>query len=48
MQGVSKDNNNNSSNRRWTPEDKTRIVMESLTTNIVVVEDGHQKIRQGL
>ena len=38
MQGVSKDNNNNSSSssRRWTPEDKTRIVMESLTTNITV------------
>ena len=38
MQGVSKDNNNNSSSRRWTPEDKTRIVMESLTTNITVAE----------
>src|SRR5574339_300389 len=40
MQGVSKDNNNNNnaSSRRWTPEDKTRIVMESLTTNITVAE----------
>jgi transposase len=39
MQGVSKENNNNSSSsRRWTPEDKTRIVMESLTTNITVAE----------
>ena len=38
MQGVSKDNNNNSSSRRWTPEDKTRIVMESLTTNSIVAE----------
>ena len=37
MQGVSKENNNNSS-RRWTPDDKTRIVMESLTTNITVAE----------
>jgi transposase-like protein len=27
MQGGSKENNT----RRWTPEDKTRIVMESLT-----------------
>jgi transposase len=36
MQGGSKDNNNSS--RRWTPEDKTRIVMESLTTNITVAE----------
>ena len=42
MQGVSKNNNHNSntssSSRRWTPEDKTRIVMESLTTNITVTE----------
>lgn len=41
MQGVSKNNNHNSntkSSRRWTPEDKTRIVMESLTTNITVAE----------
>lgn len=40
MQGGSKENNNNntSSSRRWTPEDKTRIVMESLTTNITVAE----------
>jgi transposase len=39
MQGVSKDNNNNNNaSRRWTPEDKTRIVMESLTTNITVAE----------
>jgi transposase len=41
MQGVSKNNNYNSNtknNRRWTPEDKTRIVMESLTTNITVAE----------
>ena len=40
MQGVSKENNNNNtgSSRRWTPEDKTRIVMESLTTNITVAE----------
>ena len=38
MQGVSKDNNNNNASRRWTPEDKTRIVMESLTTNIIVAE----------
>ncbi|MDR4510075.1 MAG: hypothetical protein MRJ93_00015 [Nitrososphaeraceae archaeon] len=32
MQGVSKNNNHNSNtnSRRWTPEDKTRIVMESL------------------
>jgi transposase len=37
MQGVSKENNN-SNTRRWTPEDKTRIVMESLTTNITVAE----------
>ena len=36
MQGGSKDNNNSS--RRWTQEDKTRIVMESLTTNITVAE----------
>ena len=36
MQGSSKENNNSS--RRWTPEDKTRIVMESLTTNITVAE----------
>src|SRR5574339_551763 len=36
MQGGSKENNNSS--RRWTPEDKTRIVMESLTTNITVAE----------
>ncbi|HSF00445.1 MAG TPA: transposase [Nitrososphaeraceae archaeon] len=34
MQGVSKEN----STRKWTPEDKTRIVMESLTTNITVAE----------
>jgi transposase-like protein len=33
MQG-GKENNT----RRWTPEDKTRIVMESLTTNITVAE----------
>ena len=39
MQGVSKENNNNNtSSSRWTPEDKTRIVMESLTTNITVAE----------
>ena len=40
MQGVSKNNNHNSNtkSRRWTPEDKTRIVMESLTTNITVAE----------
>ncbi|MDR4510656.1 MAG: transposase [Nitrososphaeraceae archaeon] len=40
MQGVSKNNNHNSNtkSRRWTPEDKTRIVMESLTTNIIVAE----------
>ena len=38
MQGVSKENNNNTTSRRWTPEDKTRIVMESLTTNITVAE----------
>ena len=42
MQGVSSNENNNnntsSSSRRWTPEDKTRIVMESLTTNITVAE----------
>jgi transposase len=37
MQGVSKNKNNNTG-RRWTPEDKTRIVMESLTTNITVAE----------
>lgn len=36
MQGGSKENNNSS--RRWTPEDKARIVMESLTTNITVAE----------
>lgn len=36
MQGVSKENNNSS--RRWIPEDKARIVMESLTTNITVAE----------
>ena len=34
MQGVKE----NSSTRKWTPEDKTRIVMESLTTNITVAE----------
>lgn len=28
----------NSNTRRWTPEDKTRIVMESLIRNITVVE----------
>jgi transposase-like protein len=33
MQGV-KEN----STRKWTSEDKTRIVMESLTTNITVAE----------
>lgn len=33
MQGVK-----DSITRRWTPEDKTRIVMESLTTNITVAE----------
>ena len=40
MQGVSKNNNHNSNtkSKRWTPEDKTRIVMESLTTNITVAE----------
>ena len=41
MQGVSKNNNHNSNtkiSRRWIPEDKTRIVMESLTTNITVAE----------
>ena len=41
MQGVSKNNNNNSNtkiSRRWIPEDNTRIVMESLTTNITVAE----------
>lgn len=40
MQGVSKNNNHNSNtkSRRWTSEDKTRIVMESLTTNITVAE----------
>ena len=38
MQGVSKDNNNNNTSRRWTPEEKARIVMESLTTNITVAE----------
>jgi transposase-like protein len=39
MQGVSKNNNHsNTSSRRWTPQDKTRIVMESLTTNITVAE----------
>ncbi len=35
MQGV-KENSNNTTNRRWTSEDKTRIVLESLTTNITV------------
>jgi transposase-like protein len=38
MQGGSKENNNNTSTRKWTSEDKTRIVMESLTTNITVAE----------
>ena len=38
MQGVSKDNNNNNTSRRWTLEEKARIVMESLTTNITVAE----------
>jgi transposase len=41
MQGVSKNNNHNSNtknSRRWIPQDKTRIVMESLTTNITVAE----------
>ena len=36
MQGVSKDKNHRNTSRRWTLEDKTRIVMESLTTNITV------------
>jgi transposase len=35
MQGV---NGSSSSRNRWTPEDKARIVMESLTTNITVAE----------
>jgi transposase-like protein len=34
MQGV----NDSSRRNRWTPEDKTRIVMGSLTTNIAVAE----------
>ena len=34
MQGV----NDSSRRNRWTPEDKTRIVMESLTTNIAVAK----------
>ena len=39
MQGGSKENTySNTKSRRWTPEDKTRIVMESLTTNITVAE----------
>jgi transposase len=38
MQGVSKSKNNNTGSRRWTSEDKIRIVMESLTTNITVGE----------
>jgi transposase len=41
MQDVSKNNNHNSNtknSRRWIPQDKTRIVMESLTTNITVAE----------
>jgi len=40
MQGVSTNNNHNSNtkSKRWTSEDKTRIVMESLTTNITVAE----------
>jgi len=38
MQGVSKENKNKNASRRWTPEDKTRIVMESLTTNITVAK----------
>jgi transposase-like protein len=36
IKGVSNENNNNT--RRWTPQDKTRIVMESLITNITVAE----------
>src|SRR5215207_1864852 len=36
MQGVKDKANSNTG--RWTPEDKTRIVMESLTTNITVAE----------
>ncbi|MDR4512119.1 MAG: transposase [Nitrososphaeraceae archaeon] len=40
MQGVSKNNNHNrnTKSRRWTPQDKTMIVMESLTTTITVAE----------
>ncbi len=39
MSGVSSSNNNNSSgSSRWTPEDKIRIVLESLTTNISIAE----------
>jgi transposase-like protein len=36
MQGVSKDKNHTNTSRRWTLEDKKRIVMESMTTNITV------------
>jgi transposase len=39
MSGVSSSNSNNSSgSSRWTPEDKIRIVIESLTTNISIAE----------
>jgi transposase-like protein len=39
MQGVSKDNNNNNnSSRKSILEDKTRIGIKSLTTNITIAE----------
>ena len=39
MSGVSSSNSSNNSNgSRWTPEDKIRIVLESLTTNISIAE----------
>lgn len=38
MSGVSSSNSNNSNGSRWTPEDKIRIVLESLTTNISIAE----------
>lgn len=39
MSGVSSSNSNNSSgSSRWTPENKIRIVLESLTTNISIAE----------
>ncbi len=39
MSGVNSSNSNHSNGSRWTlPEDKIRIVLESLTTNISIAE----------